>query len=141
MILLGYRSSPFMLKSCKSIYCNHQFKNRFVALYFPMKGLTRKNIKTVIIFSWILAYVPLLPSLFEIYGIHGLECQTRQCKILPIGSKGVPVKRYFEIVLHVFWAIVLVTANIGILIQYWVRASIKDNFFVLSTEKVVLGLD
>ena len=99
-----------------------------------MKGLTRKNIKTVIICSWILAYIPLLPSLFEIYGIHGLECQTRQCKILPIGSKGVSVKRYFEIVLHVFWAIVLVAANIGILIQYWVSALIKDNFFILSTE-------
>ena len=104
-----------------------------------MKGLTRKNIKTVIICSWILAYIPLLPSLFEIYGIHGLECQTRQCKILPIGSKGVSVKRYFEIVLHVFWAIVLVAANIGILIQYWVSALIKDNFFILSTEKVVLA--
>ena len=106
-----------------------------------MKGLTRKNIKTVIICSWILAYIPLLPSLFEIYGIHGLECQTRQCKILPIGSKGVPVKRYFEIVLHVFWAIILVAANIGILIQYWVSASIKDHFFYSSTKNILCKID
>ena len=89
-----------------------------------MKALTRKYIKAAVMCSWILGFIPLIPSLFELYGIHGLECQTRQCKILPIGNKGVTVKRYFETILHVFWALSLLAANIGILLKYWVS---KEN--------------
>ena len=95
-------------------------KNRFAALHYSMKALTRKYIKAAVMCSWILGFIPLIPSLFELYGIHGLECQTRQCKILPIGNQGVTVKRYFETILHVFWALSLLAANIGILLKYWV---------------------
>ena len=91
-----------------------------MALHCSLKVLTRAKIKAAVICSWILGYFPLIPSLFEFYGIHGLECQTRQCKIIPIGSKGIIVKRYFTFVLHVFWALALVAANIGILFKYWV---------------------
>ena len=102
-----------------------------------MKALTRKNIKAAVTCSWILGFIPLIPSLFELYGIHGLECQTRQCKILPIGNKGVTVKRYFETTLHMFWAVSLIAANIGILFKYWVSKRKKPIAFVHFQTKTI----
>ena len=106
------------------------------ALHYSMKALTRKNIKAAVICSWILGHIPLIPSLFELYGIHGLECQTRQCKILPIGNKGVTVKRYFETTLHIFWAVSLIAANIGILFKYWVSKQKNPIAFVHLQTKI-----
>ena len=74
--------------------------------------------------AWVLAFIPLLPSLFEFYGTHGLECQTRECKIISNVDNG-KVKRQFEFVLHIFWAIHLVTVNLGILLRYWVGENIN----------------
>ena len=90
-----------------------------MALYFPKKAFTRRNIKMSIAFAWVLAFIPMVPPFFEFYGKHGLECQTRQCKILLDKDNG-NVKRNFELVLHTFWAFVLVASNIGILLRYWV---------------------
>ena len=95
-----------------------------MALYFPKRAFTRRNVKIMITSAWVLAFIPLLPSLFEFYGTHGLECQTRECKILSTADNG-KVKREFEFVLHIFWAIHLVTVNLGILLRYWVGKNIN----------------
>ena len=92
---------------------------RCIALYSPNKGFTRRYIKILIGFAWIAAFLPLIPSFFGFYGDHGLECQTRQCKILSDGEHG-HVKRRFELFLHVCWAVLLVAANVGLFLRYWV---------------------
>ena len=93
---------------------------RCIALYSPNKGFTRRYIKILIGFAWIAAFLPLIPSFFGFYGDHGLECQTRQCKILSDGEHG-HVKRRFELFLHVCWAVLLVAANLGLFLRYWVK--------------------
>ena len=76
----------------------------------------------MICFSWFAAFLPLIPSFFGFYGDHGLECQTRQCKILSDGEHG-HVKRRFELFLHVCWAVLLVAANVGLFLRYWVKTA------------------
>ena len=73
-------------------------------------------------FAWFAAFLPLIPSFFGFYGDHGLECQTRQCKILSDGEHG-HVKRRFELFLHVFWAVLLVATNLGLFLSYWVKTA------------------
>ena len=104
-------------------------------LYSPNKGLTRRNIKISIYFAWFAAFIPLIPSFFDFYGDHGLECQTRQCKILSDGEHG-HVKRRFEFFLHVFWAVLLISTNLGIFLQYWVKMA-KIRYWIKIVEIII----
>ena len=86
----------------------------------------------MICFSWFAAFLPLIPSFFGFYGDHGLECQTRQCKILSDGEHG-HVKRRFELFLHVCWAVLLVAANVGLFLRYWVKTA-KISYWIKMVE-------
>ena len=105
---------------------------RCIALYFPNKGFTRRNIQILIGFAWFAAFLPLIPSFFGLYGDHGLECQTKQCKILSDGEHG-HVKRRFELFLHVCWAVLLVAANVGLFLRYWVKTA-KISYWIKMVE-------
>ena len=83
-------------------------------------------------FAWFAAFLPLIPSFFGFYGDHGLECQTRQCKILSDGEHG-HVKRRFELFLHVCWAVLLVAANVGLFLRYWVKKA-KITYWIKMAE-------
>ena len=89
-------------------------------------------------FSWFAAFLPLIPSFFGFYGDHGLECQTRQCKILSDGEHG-HVKRRFELFLHVCWAVLLVAANVGLFLRYWVKTA-KISYWIKIVEINTLRL-
>ena len=110
---------------------------RCIALYSPNKGFTRRYIKILIGFAWVAAFLPLIPSFFGFYGDHGLECQTRQCKILSDGEHG-HVKRRFELFLHVCWAVLLVAANLGLFLRYWVKTA-KIRYWIINARNIEYG--
>ena len=80
----------------------------------------RSTAKILIIMAWILPFLLILPSLLNLYGMHGLECKTRKCTIL-IDEKGRDHKLIVGSVTFVSAAILLIGFNLAIFAKLRVR--------------------
>ena len=74
-----------------SKYCQKYFSYlyRCIGVFFPTELSNRTQrfkrlCNSIIAFAWLLAYVPMLPTLFGAFGRYGLECKTRKCTVINI---------------------------------------------------------
>ena len=68
VLYLIYKS----LSRCIGVFKPNKLKSKRIRLYT----------KLIIALAWMLAYVPMLPSLFGEFGFYGLECKTRKCTVI-----------------------------------------------------------
>ena len=44
----------------------------------------------IIALSWLIAFIPMLPTSFGAFGRYGLECKTRKCTVINMAYDGNP---------------------------------------------------
>ena len=89
-------------------------QTRAFMIYFPSfseKLFTRLKSKLIIVlFCWLGPILMLMPSLFRLYGQHGMDCKSRSCTILK-DVNGKSPKYFFLASGLMIPGIVLVIAN------------------------------
>ena len=66
---------------------------RAIGIYFPSRLRERRfrlKSKMIIIFAWLLAFLPMMPGIFKQWGRYGLECKTRKCTVINMDVDGNP---------------------------------------------------
>eukprot|EP00095_Tigriopus_kingsejongensis_P007204 maker-scaffold192_size271026-snap-gene-1.21 protein:Tk07204 transcript:maker-scaffold192_size271026-snap-gene-1.21-mRNA-1 annotation:"gustatory receptor trehalose 1" len=107
--MLFYSNSAITLLSLIGVTLN-----RWVLINWPSKSdkiFSRNQSKLMILACWICPFIMMLPSYFGIFGVHGLDCRSRNCTIKR-DENGYSPKIIFLLVGLVVPCVVLVTANI-----------------------------
>ena len=79
--------------------------------------------KILIALAWLIAYLPSLIQLFEVYNINGLNCQTFFCTNVNIVKHGRPQQQLMAILgppTISITLILLITFNLGTYLRLWV---------------------
>ena len=83
---------------------------------------TRRKSKVMIGFCWVVPFLMLLPSRLGVYGVHGLECNSRSCTLMD-DDHGHNPKDIFLVIGLALPSLVLAVTNLLILYRV---ISIKD---------------
>ena len=98
---------------------------RYIGVYYPAK-LKQKNFrlggKIMIAITWILSSLPILMTLSQAWGSHGLECKTRKCAIIN-HSEEVNPRLVIGQTTVIITLLLLVVFNTAIYLKLKVRAN------------------
>ena len=89
-------------------------------VYFPLQKPGPSATTGFIVAAWIVAFVLVLPSFFNVYGMNGLECKTRKCTML-IDRNGNDLKRLAGSITLIASVISLIMFNFAIATRLRVR--------------------
>lgn len=67
--------------------------SRCIGVHFPGKvkeNNFRHGAKLLIVMAWVLSFLPMISTLTETWGRHGLECRTRRCGIINLHGEAHP---------------------------------------------------